>query len=254
MYHSGKKVFEYFEHVSEDTAKDVDKNYGVRIKQCTKLINAQFLVLEHASWTFAQGQFSGRDITEPVLISALHKGVFVFYSALDLTRRGFYGPAGALLRSAYESLVIAKFVTISHSTSVFDAWIKGNQVHLTNHVFNRIKKPEIFELRYLWKSLHQTAHATIFAQQVYLEYPLIEEEIALNLSLIQILLCMNQHLLGTHFLTKQTVRYTKMYGDSEGFDVARRTASELAKEIRGEFNKSGKQVVREFSASWDVKK
>ncbi len=254
MYQTGKSLYDYFTEESRNTSKAVQDDFGNSIDQCIFLTNAQFSILEQASWTFTLGQFSGRDATEPALLSALHKGTFLFYSAIDLTKRGFYGPAGTLLRSIYESLVIAKYSTVSSSREVFESWIEGNHVHLTNHIFNRIKHPDLQELRYLWKSLHQTAHATVFAQQLYLEYPQIKRDVEINLSLIQLLLCMNQHLLGTHFLTSPTIRYTRLYGDPASFEKARQEARDLVRNIRCSFTKSGKRAFREYSASWKVKK
>lgn len=253
MYNTGKPICEYFNHESNKTAERVEAEFGHQVNLCIKLINAQFQILERASWTFAQTHFSGRGVAEPALISSLHKGMFLFYSTINLTKRGFYGPGNALLRSIFESLVIAKYVSVSPSTSVFDSWIDGEQIHLTNHVFNRIKSPKIPELMILWKSLHKSTHATVFSQQVYLEYSEIKTAIAVTLSIIQLLLCMNQHLLGTHFLTSSTIRYTQMYGDAEEFKQVRHDARELTKELREGFTKFGRQIVREYCASWKLK-
>ena len=194
MYNTGKSIHEYFSEESRRTAKEVEAEYGYQVNLCIELINAQFKVLERTSWTLANSDFSGRGVTEPALFSTLHKGTFLFHSVIDLTKRGFYGSANALLRSIFESLIIAKYVSVSPTASVFNSWIEGEQIHLTNHVFNRIRSPETPELLNLWKALHKTAHATVFASQVYLEYDKIQTEIAVNLSIVPLLLCMNQHL------------------------------------------------------------
>lgn len=253
MYNSGKSIHEYFREQSAKTSADIEAKYGHQVQLCIELINAQFRILERTSWTLANGMFSGRGITEPALFSTLHKGTFLFHSVIDLTKRGFYGSGNVLLRSIFESLIIAKYVSVAPGTSVFDAWIEGDQVHLTNHVFNRIRSPQTPELLILWKALHKSAHATRFSSQVYLEFEEIKKDVGITLSIVQLLLCMNQHLLGTHFLQAPTIRYTRIYGDAEAFDEARADARHITKRVREGLTKSGRQVFREYCASWKVK-
>ena len=253
MYKSGKPVFDYLSIEGRKTTRLVHNDFNTQLENTQRLLNAQFATLEQSAWTYSQRHFSGRRSSEPALISSLHKSVFLFYSAIQLNNQGLYGPARTLLRSIFEGQVIAKYSMLDHSSSVYEHWSKAKPIHITNQIFNRIKKPDIGELKYFWQSMHEMAHATIYAQQIEVEYPNTKQGIATTLSLIQILLCMNQHLLGRHFLTNATIRYTRMYSDEEAFEASRETARQLVKAIRAEFTDSGKRVVREYTASWKIK-
>ena len=253
MYKRGKPLYQLLTEESDATYRAVGGSYGNPLKAIIGALDLQFEILDHTAWSYGQSHFSGRDVTEPTLISALHKNTFLFFSAIELARRGLFGPANTVLRPIFEALIIAKYCQVSTDTAVFENWFAGKHVHLTNEVLNRIRRPAVDELRIFWKSLNQLSHATVYAQQISPTYKDIKNDIGVTLSLVQLLLCLNLHLLSRHFLTPATLRYTRLHGNAGALASARERARGLAETARKSFTRPGKQVVREYCATWEVR-
>lgn len=253
MYKTGKPLYRLLTDEAEATFRFVQEGYGDALRAIVGALDSQFEILEHTVWTLGQPQFSGRDRTEPALLSALHKNTFLFYAAVELTQRGLFGPANTLLRPIFESLVIAKYCTLADQATVFERWLSGEHIHLTNDILNRIRHPATDELRSFWKSLNHLSHATIYSQQFSHSYSEIKSEIGATLSLVQLLLYLNLHLVRRYFLTPATVRFTRLYGDAKAFGECRERARILSEIARKSFTKPGKQVVREYCAAWEIK-
>jgi hypothetical protein len=235
------------------TQESVAAEFGAPLEILADLFDAQFEIVGNTAWLLGQQHLSGRNDTEAAVFSAIHKNFFLFHSAITLAQSGMYGPAGTLLRPIFESLYIAKYCALSKNDRVFTRWIKGEYVHLTNEVFNRVKNSSFHETRNFWKVLNGLSHATVYAQQISASYEEIKTEIGVCFSLIQILSVLNHHLLARHYLTSQFIRYTRIHGDHTAFETARARARDKVASIRSSLTKDAKQVVREYVSAWEIK-
>jgi hypothetical protein len=219
----------------------------------TAFLDAQYELLRLTFWTTQSDEFSRRGPAQAVLYSALHKNAFLFFSAIDLGRRGLYGPAATLLRPILEALTCAKYCAVAEDSSVFDTWRAGVHVSLRNHVLNRIDHPTTNEIGILWDGLNKMAHATIYAQQLTADFDHIEKEVHGVLAIIWILLAFNYHLLTRHFLTPTAIYYTIRFVDKSRFRLARERAKGMASTFRKSFGEDGRRFLRECCASWRLK-
>jgi hypothetical protein len=231
----------------------VDAAYKTELRAMAQDFDAQFQLLSFVYWTAGNPELAGRGSTDVVLYSALHKNAVLFFSAIEMTRRGFYGPACTLLRPIVESLVLAKYCALADDTKVFEKWREGKYVHLVYDVLNRVDRPALGYIRTHWKALHELVRATIYAQQIFYRYSEIEKEIRAVLGIIRVLLYWNYHLLTRHLLTPSKIYYTRTYGDHNAFEKARQRARTFARRARTQFVEDGSKLVREYCARWHLK-
>jgi hypothetical protein len=250
MYQGNTALFDEFILQGRRTTKAVEHRFKQGPSDIVNLLEIQYTVARSIVWLLGYHHLSGQRQTEQAVFSAFHKNLFLFFSALDLTKKGLYGSANSLLRTVYEALLIGKYCSVRDKPGTFEKWASGDHVHVTNEILNRIKKPDIPEMREMWRALNKLAHATIYSQQITVRYEEIAEEIGITLSLIQMLLDCNWHLLNRHWLTPRIVRLTQLYGDKERFDGACFRARELARKCRRSFTKPSKQFVREYTSTW----
>jgi hypothetical protein len=86
-----------------------------------------------------------------VTATIFSKNLVAFYSSIELTKKGLYGPARVLMRYIFEGVTIAKFCSISMDRNLIQKWNDGIHVSLTNDVLNKIKSPDNQELKSFWK-------------------------------------------------------------------------------------------------------
>ena len=253
MFDPSKPLHQSLEDQCVATRAIVDEIYRDYLSEMVRFLDAQFELLDLTFWTTHSDEFSGRGPAQTILYSALHKNAFLFFSSVDLTRRGLYGPACTLLRPILESLAIAKYCALAKDTTIFDAWRRGEHVSLTNQVLNRIDRPSVDELKTLWNGLNKMAHASIYSQQISSDFGSIKKELHSTLAIIRMLLVFKYHLLTRHFLTPTALYYTASYGDKPKLDGARQRAREMAAKFRKSFGKAGRQFLRECCARWQLK-
>lgn len=253
MYKKGKTLHEVLDSEIAATEKAVAIGFRSSLEQLHKLLDTEFEIVDNTAWLLGQRHFNGRNAMEIAVFSAIHKNFFLFYSAINLTKSGLYGPAGTLLRPIFESLYIAKYCALAKSELLFEKWRDGEYIHITNEVFNRIKNTDFSETRALWKALNQLSHATVYAQQISATYEEIKVEIGICLSLVQVLIVLNHHLLTQHYLTPQVIRYTKIYGNANVFETARLGARNLNRVIHLGLTPGAKRLVREYVSGWVIK-
>ncbi len=193
----------------------------------------------------------------PVLFSTFHKNLFAFYSAVELTKMGLYGSARPLFRYLFESMMIAKFCSISSSYRLIEKWNVGDHINLTNDVLNKIKNPINENLKHFYKDLHQFVHPTKSAQQISfgLHQDNNLDDLYLNLVFVKILLECNFHLLNRHILNSSVVYYIKTYAhqkkQEEGKDVRKKT-KKLFSNLRKDMAPDAKKIISDFKKNWDV--
>lgn len=252
MYGDPKPLHQLLADQAIANSADIENDHGELIARLNACLDAQFELLRFTIWTLKDGEFGARGETEPILFLALHKNAFVFFSSIDLAKRGFYGPACTLLRPIFEALAIAKYCSITSESNVFKRWRAGKYVHLLKHVLDHITHP-LTEMRTLWNGLNSLVHATKHAQQVEHQYAKTKKEVRATLGIIQVLLYWNHHLLTRHFLTRASIYYTRSYGDRLAFDNARARERALAKRMRKYIAGEGTRLVHEYCSKWVAK-
>lgn len=249
----GSPIYAHLVELTTANSSEVEKFHKGLIDDMTSYLDGQYQVLRLTEWTLGNPELGGRGQAEAVLFSALHKNMFLFFSAIELVRRGLYGPTCTLLRSIVESLVLAKFCAKADNPSVLNKWRAGKYVRLVEDVLDHVSRPSFAETREIWRELNRLVHATIYAQQISMSYADVSKEIRGTLGIIRVLLHWNYHLLTRHFLTASTVYYTRTYGDSAALAEARRNVRTIASKTRGQFAENGARLVREYCANWEIR-
>jgi hypothetical protein len=75
----------------------------------------------------------------PVMFSSMYKNFFAFYAAIDLTKRGLYGTARPILRYLFESIMIAKFCSVSHNDDLIQKWNNEEPINLSIMLSKKLK-------------------------------------------------------------------------------------------------------------------
>jgi hypothetical protein len=252
IYDRAQTLDQYFRENEAINVDAVQNSYGQQQDAVKLELNSHYEVVSHTAWMMGNTYMSQHNETEAVILSAFHKNLFLFDSAIELTKRGFYGPARTLLRSIFEGLIIAKYCSISECTKLFQRWSDGNYINIINEIMNKIKNKPTNEMRAFWKHLNPLAHATNSAQQVSIEFSQINKDILFNFSLLQILLSCNQHLMAQHWLTPSMIYYINRYGDRKSFDAARLKARQYAKENKKQFTPAARRLHSEYVSSWKL--
>lgn len=190
---------------------------------------------------------------ETPIVSAVIKNEIALYSGLILTVDGLYGSGLALLRSVYESLIIAKFASLRQSDNLISKWIAGETIYFSNAVLKKIVAPELAELKIIWETLCPVSHATIYSYQVTTKFEEIENEISANLAILAMLLGCNFHLINKHYVTDSMVYFAKTYQSNEREFQRRRDAAKTATRTATKFlSRQGRQVIKEYSRAWQL--
>ncbi len=249
-----KKLSDYLREQGAINARHVSEELSSNTLFTEELLNRQFRISTFMAWALFSSEFSGKGEELRAVFSSFHKNMFLFYSSLELTKQGLYGPARTLMRTIYEGLIIGKYCSIHHDDTVFRKWSDGEYINVNSLIFNKIGSPATTEMRHLWKMLNQFAHASVFAQQIYIEYGSIKGEIESNFVLLDMLLDMNYHLLNRHWLNQTLVYYIKRYQEDQTFGEAREGAKKLIKAARHSFSPASKKLVIEYSRAWKIEK
>ena len=191
-----------------------------------------------------------------ILISAYHRNWFALSASYELTSSGLFGPARSILRHAFESMIIAKFCSLSKDDKVYERWQNGETVYFTNSVLKKISTPDTKTFSEFWGVLSNYVHATIYAQQFSLDWEHVDKEAHFNLDLILVLLEWHYHILASHIITPTTNSQTTYnVGLFENDKLANwrqakkdlRVAFKNAKKDMPDFMK---KAVRDFKQAW----
>jgi len=146
-------------------ADDYLRNHYVA---CIELLELQYRLASECMGMLLHGaHIHGRPQIQIILMNAFHTNLFSFWSALDLTRQGFYGPARPVLRLIYEAQLIAKFCSVHSDVDLYQRWEKGDPyIFLSKHVFKRTKSPHTQPLETVWGDLCNFTHFSTFSGQV----------------------------------------------------------------------------------------
>jgi hypothetical protein len=200
--------------------------------------------------------FSGHGQEVVPAAAAFHKNLFHLYAALDLTQRGMIGPARVLFRVMFEALYLGKFSLVTGDVKLVKKWLEGEPISVVADVFRRIARPTIVEGRTFWSAACAAVHATVFSGQPHPHYDRLRQEVGSNIAILLGLLLCSHHLLGQHLLTKRTWYYYRRYFREATARMEQRRArcNKLAARARRFLSSSARQLVREYTATWQVKR
>lgn len=205
MYNNGSLVSKFNELTQKNLEVFSDKS-KVYIRSIEALINIQSQIASYfiGFWLHPISGFGkGRLELMPLLFSLFLKNVFSFYSVVNLTLRGLYGPSRPLLRHIFESQMISKFCHICNDDHVLKKWTSGETIYFTNSILRKIIIPDPRPFSEFWTLICDYSHATRFSGQVTLETEEIQKNVVLNMALMGALLECNYHLLNSHLITPE---------------------------------------------------
>lgn len=246
-------VTPHFEEKVDKNSQLIPKHFSKDRKLILKAMTSMRTYREEFHWTLGNTYLSNLGDAETPIFSALIKNEFALYSCLKLTELGLYGSARTLLRSVFEALMIAKFASISQSENFIETWKSGQTIYFSNAILKKIQNPKLIEIKKLWGILCDFSHATIYAEQVDIEFEYIKKEVSVNYALIMILICCSYHLLNRHFVTSSMVYYTSRYKRSIKLPPIKYAARNSISVIQKSLTKTSKKVIREYVSSWKIK-
>lgn len=203
----------------------------------------------------------GRKELRPLLFGTFHRSIFSSYAILRLTSDGLFGPARAILRSIFESLMIAKFSDISENPTVMMKWHNTETIYFTNSVLKKIITPDPQPFVLMWNRLCDLSHATRYAGQFSM---LVEDhpgEQMFTLAVLNALLECNYHLLNSLLITPDVshmvkfccTRATPKLERSHDIPELRKTAHRQFKENRAFLDSELIGFMAAYKRKWNVK-
>ncbi len=241
------------EAIESENATAVDNEHRRDIALLRSGMDCLYAMVSQHTWVFNAPGIAIQNKATTVLFSTLHKNLIALHTSLKLTRLGLYGPARSILRHVYESLLIAKFCSVSHDTSLYEKWKEGNSVYLSKGILKKIYSPDIAPFSEFWGLLSDYSHATVYAQQVHLNVRSVPDEVPLNLVYLRILLDCLSHLVGSHLITPSMRYYTKRY--RRGPDLLPALRAELQQilsESRSTLLEQPRTIIRNYRATWKL--
>lgn len=222
--------------------------------------NAVVAALDHLhalaafhSWTFNSWADAIPHAAHAVLFPCFHKTLFSLHAAHELTLDGLYGVARPHLRHAFESLMIAKFCATDPDADLYDKWVDGIDLYLTNGLLKKLSYPETDEFATAWSLLCRWSHATVFANQLSLDLDTTREEADLNLALIGVLIHFSYHLLNSHILTPTIKYYSRRYGKKSTCAQSKADLKVALAILRERLGPGSRRLIKDFRATWRIK-
>jgi hypothetical protein len=244
-------LIDIFSGISKDIEAKAAENYGQQIQRIEAILNFQYKLASHYMWMYANPHIAELPERGKILFSAFHKNLFSFYTALELSRKGFYGAGRPMLRQVFEFLMIAKFCSVAQDDKVYKQWENGDPVYFTNAILKRIKSPDVSEFKTFWGLVCDCTHSTVYSQQIDIGWEQTKADILLNLSLIQTLLECNYHLLNRH-LVNASMSYYAHYAEKEKIPGLKLQLSLLFKESRTLMSAPSKKLISSYKAGWQI--
>ena len=212
------------------------------------LLNVQHSIMAQHQWTLITVFGLGASEAVDLIASVVRRNFFLSYSALDQSARGFFVPARALLRPAFEGVLLAKYCDVSGDSALLKRWTNGQQINISIDVLQKVASPDTTALREFWRVLCQYAHATVYSQQLHAEFN--RDEVAESLGLITMLLNMNGTLLSRHFLTRSMSRYAERYGHRARIRADRQSLRSAISSSTRAMTEGARAVVNNYRSTW----
>lgn len=237
--------------IESQNLKYVDAEYSKEIKFLQEGLDGIYSIVSKYAWCFKNPHIAYLNKANTVLFSAVHKNLIALYASLQFTRQGFYGPARAVLRHVFESLLIAKFCSISQDSSIYKKWKEGDVIYLKNGVLKKIRSPDTEAFSEFWGLMSEYSHATIYAQQVSMNVQSDPDQVPLNFVYMCTLLDCLYHLMNRHLITSSMVYYTNRYRKNDGLiSDEKERMKEVLKLSRSTLLKRPKEIIKNYCAEW----
>src|ERR1700733_14020734 len=201
---------------------------------------------EHLPLMYSFGDVQVREVLD-VLVPCFERSLMSLYLAQTLTTSGLYSGAYTHLRHAFEALIIAKFCSLNPSADIYDRWVDGVELYFSNSVLKKISNPPLPEIKNLWKLLCEKSHATIASGQADLRWETTRQAVALNFSLIGILVHWMTHLYAGHIVTPSAAYYGRRYRRSAQVSAARKDLQEFLRWQRQFLSPRSIALIREYT-------
>lgn len=172
-------------------------------------LNMQYDIFSHYFITLIKDPYAHGEKYTEMIFSAIFKNLLSLISALDLTRKGQCGSARMIFRNVYENLIISKYIALQKDYVLLKKWEDGEDISIAKEIFRKIKYPNSEELKEFWKILCCYIHGTVYSQSIYMKFDQLKEDMDLNFVFIQMLLCMNYHVMNSYALNQSLKYYTK---------------------------------------------
>ncbi|WP_257311296.1 hypothetical protein [Geothrix fuzhouensis] len=216
------------------------------------VLNSHFEILRISAGLRRLHEFTGHNHSSNLLFATLHKNCLNFYAAIRLNQRGLHGSSALFFRPVFESLYLAKYCAIIDDDTLLSRWSNGENINLTNHVLNKIKKPELPETRELLKAFHGYSHSGVFSQQASLDPNHEIEQIMVKFALISTLTMLSHHLINRHYITSKFKYYIQSYSEDDRFGQALFESRVYSSILRSYLSKIGRRLYREYASTWVV--
>ncbi len=259
MYASNtKSLVTELNDLSERNYKFFSKDFKTITEFVVQLIDIEHKIASYfiGWWLYPALEYrNGKKDLNLLLYSLFHKNFFLFYSILDLTLKGLYGPARSLMRISFESLIVSKFCIACSNEKVLKKWANGETVYFTNSILKNILTPDPKPFREFWDMICDYSHPSIYSSQLRLEAEHIEQEVADSLMMICLLLECNYHLLNSHLITTRDGYMAKYYIPKQDYDIPilRQNAHSIFRKFRKVFNKDYIKFISSYKRKWQIK-
>lgn len=253
----GKEIKEYKPFIedmnllSDSITKIIQTECKIDLFVIEKLLNNIHLIMQRHLFTFHTTHGHLKTETHSIVLSAIYKNFYIFYSAVELLKKGLYGSSRVLLRQSFEFLIIGKFCALTNNDKVFKNWQEGKTVYFGKEILKNINKPDTDEIKNFWIFLCKFAHSTNVSQQVGINWEDDKNEIKFTFGLIQILLECHYHLLNSILLPNSIKSFVAYYDDNV-IKKCKSEINEIFKINRINYSKVSKKLIRDFKSKWEM--
>lgn len=251
-FESYKPFIDYAKDESDNISIPIQKENEIDILIIEKLINNIHFLMNSHLLTFHTTHGHLKHNSHSIILSAIYKNFYIFYSSLELLKKGFFGSSRVLLRQSFEFLILGKFCAITNNHKVFENWQDGKTVYFSNEVLKKISKPNTNEIKQFWIVLCKYAHSTSASQQINLNWDDNKKDINLTFSFIILLLDCHYHLLNS-ILLPNAIKSFINYHDYDGkIKKCRYEINEIFKHRRKIYGEGTKRLVKDYKSTWEI--
>lgn len=257
--HPGKNsLTNLFEEALVNNTQLVNINYSNDISRISETFNFQYELaspLIRLTYSYIGAETNP---AKDVLVPCFHKSLIGLTTSFFLTKQGLWGPARPLIRHAFESLIIAKFCSVHYEADVYDKWIDGKMIYLSNAIFKKIVKPDTATFSEFWGLMSDYTHSSIYALQPDFKTretlnEANDDDVRLNFIFIEMMLECQYHLLISHIATPSLNYYQEAYlGYKLRTKELKKALSSNYKIAKQNMGVSARQLIKDYRSKWEI--
>lgn len=250
---AGSKFSEIFNGSLIKSNKFIESKFETEIKRISECFDLQYELASHYLWLVYCPIGVQISPVNDIVMPCFHKSMISLASAFHLTRHGLWGSARPLIRNVFESLIIAKFCSVDNTSEVFDKWIDGIDLYLSNAVFKKIESPSIDEFKHFWGMMSDCTHSSVYSSQPTLEIDSHIEDVSVNFVFIEMMLECKYHLLISHMITPQMRYYQDAYKDKTRASELRKLLSKNYSIGKKSMGAGARALIKDYRSTWKIK-